>query len=65
MPRYTAPTKDLQFIIHGVLKATETGIPGYDELESDFTGAVLEEAGKICTDVLHPLNVVGDKESSV
>ena len=62
MPRYTAPTKDLQFIIHDVLKATETGIPGYDELESDFTGAVLEEAGKICTDVLHPLNVVGDKE---
>ena len=62
MPRYTAPTKDLQFIIHDVLKATETGIPGYDELESDFTGAVLEEAGKICTDVLQPLNAVGDKE---
>ncbi|WP_293443076.1 acyl-CoA dehydrogenase C-terminal domain-containing protein [Planktotalea sp.] len=62
MPRYTAPTKDLQFIIHDVLKATETSIPGYDELEADFTGAVLEEAGKICTDLLQPLNAVGDKE---
>ena len=62
MPRYTAPTKDLQFIIHDVLKAPQSGIPGYDELEADFTGAVLEEAGKICSDVLQPLNAVGDKE---
>mgnify|MGYP000197491620 FL=1 len=62
MTRYTAPTKDLQFIIHDVLKATESGIPGYDELEADFTSAILEEAGKICSDVLHPLNAVGDKE---
>ena len=62
MPRYTAPKKDLQFIIHDVLKATETGIPGYDELEADFTGAVLEEAGKIASDVLQPLNTIGDTE---
>jgi alkylation response protein AidB-like acyl-CoA dehydrogenase len=62
MPRYTAPTKDLQFIIHDVLKATESGIPGYDELEADFTGAVLEEAGKIASDVLQPLNTIGDTE---
>ena len=44
MPRYTAPTKDLQFILHNVLKATEAGIPGYDELEAEFTNAVLEQA---------------------
>ena len=62
MPRYTAPTKDLQFIIHDVLKATESGIPGYDELEADFTSAILEEAGKISSEVLQPLNIVGDKE---
>jgi alkylation response protein AidB-like acyl-CoA dehydrogenase len=62
MPRYTAPTKDLQFIMHDVLKATETGIPGYDELEADFTSAVLEEAGKIASEVLQPLNLSGDQE---
>ncbi len=62
MPRYTAPTKDMQFILHDVLKTTEAGIPGYDELEPDFTAAVLEEAGKICSDVLQPLNAVGDQE---
>jgi 3-(methylsulfanyl)propanoyl-CoA dehydrogenase len=65
MTRYTAPTKDMQFLLHDVLKITESGIPGYDELEADFTYAVLEEAGKISSDVLHPLNAVGDKEGCV
>ncbi|WP_299284565.1 acyl-CoA dehydrogenase C-terminal domain-containing protein [uncultured Tateyamaria sp.] len=62
MPSYTPPTKDMQFILHDVLNVTEAGIPGYDELEADFTSAVLEEAGKLTADVLAPLNVVGDKE---
>ncbi|SLN55930.1 Acyl-CoA dehydrogenase [Falsiruegeria litorea R37] len=62
MPIYNAPTKDTQFILHDVLKVSQSDIPGYDELESEFTGAVLEEAGKLATNVLHPLNVVGDTE---
>ncbi|MWD29429.1 acyl-CoA dehydrogenase [Aquicoccus sp. SCR17] len=62
MPRYTAPTKDMQFILHDVLKATQSGIPGYDELEADFTSAILEEAGKLSSEVLFPLNPVGDRE---
>ncbi len=62
MPVYSAPTKDTQFILHDVLKVSESVIPGYDELEAEFTGAVLEEAGKVATNVLHPLNVVGDTE---
>ena len=62
MPTYTAPTKDMQFILHDVLKVTQSSIPGYDELEPDFTSAILEEAGKISAEVLAPLNPVGDKE---
>ncbi len=62
MPVYNAPTKDTQFILHDVLKISESDIPGYNELESDFTGAVLEEAGKLASNVLHPLNAVGDTE---
>ena len=60
MPSYTPPTKDAQFILHDVLKITDSGIPGYDDLQPDFTGAILDEAGKISADVLHPLNAVGD-----
>ncbi len=62
MPVYNAPTKDTQFILHDVLKVSQSDIPGYDELEAEFTGAVLEEAGKVAANVLHPLNTVGDTE---
>ena len=62
MPSYTAPTKDTQFVLHDVLNIKDAGIPGYEELEPEFTGAVLEEAGKIAGEVLHPLNAVGDTE---
>ena len=62
MPSYTAPLKDQQFLLHEVLKVSDAGIPGYDELDRDFTGAVLEEAGKIASEVLQPLNPVGDRQ---
>jgi alkylation response protein AidB-like acyl-CoA dehydrogenase len=62
MPSYTAPTRDMQFILHEVLNVSEQDVPGYAELEPDFTSAVLEEAGKIASEVLMPLNAVGDTE---
>ena len=65
MPSYTAPVKDMQFVLHDVLKVAEQEVPGYDELEADFTSAILEEAGKIASEVLQPLNVVGDTEGCV
>ena len=62
MPSYAAPTKDMQFVLHDLLHVTTSDIPGYDELDDSFTGAILEEAGKIASEVLTPLNVVGDTE---
>ena len=65
MPSYTAPVKDMQFILHDVLKASEQDIPGYDELDREFTGGVIEEAGKVAAEVLMPLNAVGDQQGCV
>ena len=65
MPIYNAPTKDIQFVLHDLLKVSEQEIPGFEDLDRDFTGAVVEEAGKVASDVLHPLNVVGDVEGCV
>ena len=62
MPVYNAPIKDMQFLLHDVLKVTASSVPGYDELDTDFTNAILEEAGKIAGEVLQPLNIVGDTE---
>ncbi|MDJ0627079.1 MAG: acyl-CoA dehydrogenase C-terminal domain-containing protein [Rhodobacter sp.] len=62
MPSYTAPTKDMQFLLHDMLNVSASDIPGYDELDRDFTAAILDEAGKISVEVLAPLNAVGDHE---
>ena len=62
MPIYTPPTKDQQFILHDLLKISESDIPGYSELDRDFTSAVLEEAGKIAVNVLLPINASGDQQ---
>ena len=60
MTSYHAPVKDMQFLLHDVLAVSHSDIPGYADLDAGFTAAVLEEAGKVATDVLAPLNAVGD-----
>ena len=62
MTTYTPPIEDMQFLLHEVLKVTESDVPGYDELDRDSTAAILEEAGKLASEVLAPLNAVGDRE---
>ena len=62
MPNYTPPVMDMQFVLHDVLQISKAGIPGYEELERDFTEAVLGEAGRLAAEVLAPLNAVGDRQ---
>jgi len=52
----------MQFILHDVMNITASDIPGYGELNRDFTGAILDEAGKLAENVLAPLNAVGDRQ---
>ena len=65
MPSYTAPLKDLQFVLHDVLEITASDVPGYSDLDAGFTAAVLDEAGKVASNVLAPLNAVGDQVGCV
>jgi hypothetical protein len=65
MTTYTAPVKDMQFLLQDVLNVSEAGVPGYEDLDAAFTSAVLEEAGKLASEVLAPLNAVGDHEGCV
>ena len=62
MPSYTAPARDMQFVLHEVLKVSEADIPGYGDLDEEFTTAILDEAGKLASEVMEPLNGVGDRE---
>ena len=62
MAAYTPPLRDMDFVLHDVLKIETQATPGYADLDRDFTAAILEEAGKIARDVLAPLNPVGDTQ---
>ena len=61
MTAYSAPLKDMAFLLHQVMDVPAMDIPGYGDLAADFTAAVLEEAGRLATGVLAPLNAVGDR----
>ena len=62
MPAYTAPVRDMQFLLNDVMNIQSANIPGYDELDPDFLTAILNECGKINADVLAPLNAIGDTQ---
>src|SRR5471030_3190965 len=59
---YRAPINDMLLALNhgaGLQAALKAG--HYGDFDSDITAAVLEEAGKFATDVLAPLNTVGDE----
>jgi len=64
MPVYTAPLRDMQFVIHDVLNVMDTlkAIPQHADTDADTLNAVLEEASKFATEVIFPLNISGDTE---
>ena len=66
MTEYAAPVKDLQFIFNDVLQVSKyDNLPRFSEASEDVIAAVLEESAKLCGNVLHPLNIVGDSEGAV
>ena len=63
MTTYTAPVEDQLFVLFDVLGIDKyANMPGFDELTPDLVSAVLEEAGKMASEVLHPINQSGDEE---
>ena len=66
MPSYRPPLNDIRFILHDVLKAeTLASLPGYSDVSQDLIDQIIEEGGKICEEVLFPLNQSGDAEGCV
>ncbi|HEY0996480.1 MAG TPA: acyl-CoA dehydrogenase N-terminal domain-containing protein, partial [Gemmatimonadaceae bacterium] len=63
MPTYKAPLDEVRFLLNDVLDVGQlAGIPGYEEATPDLLLAVLEEGGRICEEVLAPINASGDAE---
>lgn len=64
MPQYNPPLRDMQFVMHEVLKVTDEfkALPKHAEVDTETINAVLEEAGKFAAEVTFPLNISGDTE---
>ena len=65
MTNYSAPVKDLQFVLDELVEMNKiAGLPGFEEATPDMVSAILEEASKMANEVLAPLNWSGDQEHS-
>jgi alkylation response protein AidB-like acyl-CoA dehydrogenase len=61
---YRAPLRDMRFVLERVLQAPASWAtcPAFADLDADTAAAVLEEAARFASEVLQPLNAVGDRE---
>jgi alkylation response protein AidB-like acyl-CoA dehydrogenase len=64
MAQYVAPLRDMQFVLHELLKVEDEfkQLPKHAEIDRDIINQVLEEGGKFTSQVLFPLNHAGDRE---
>jgi alkylation response protein AidB-like acyl-CoA dehydrogenase len=64
MGQYTAPLRDMQFVLHELLNVEQElkQLPTHAETDADIINQVLEEGGKFASEVLFPLNHAGDRE---
>ncbi|MGZ5078261.1 MAG: acyl-CoA dehydrogenase [Usitatibacter sp.] len=62
MAEYVAPLKDMQFVLKHVVGLDQVNrLPGWEDVTDDVVDAILEEAGKVASEVLSPLNSTGDR----
>ena len=64
MPHYTAPLRDMRFVLFELLKVQDElkALPPHAGLDIETIDAVLEEGAKFASQVIQPLNQVGDRE---
>jgi len=63
MSTYKAPVEEAVFLLEDVLGfSSYSQLPGFAEVSGDLLAQILEESGRLCEEVLHPLNAVGDRD---
>jgi len=62
MQDYTPPLADYRFLLTQVLDFDAVMADVGQDVDTDLAVAVLDEAGKLCAETLHPLNRSGDEQ---
>lgn len=65
MSQYNAPLRDMHFVMKELAGLEQVvQLPGYEEVDTDLSDAILEEASKFAGNVLSPINFSGDQDGS-
>ena len=63
MPVYAAPVRETKFVLDHIVELGKyDNLPAFANASSDIVGAILEEGGCFSSEVLAPLNRIGDEE---
>jgi len=63
MSAYQAPIEDMRFVINEIADMSRVAtLPGYEDASPELVDAILEEAGKMSSEVLAPVNRSGDEQ---
>lgn len=63
---YAAPLKDMLFVMNELAGLSDVNaLPECEDASPETVEAILQENAKFCSEVIAPLNVVGDKEPSI
>jgi butyryl-CoA dehydrogenase len=65
MASYKTPLRDMRFVLAELFDGEQfRALPGYGDVTPDLVDSVLEEAGRVCEELLFPLNRSGDEEGA-
>lgn len=63
MSPYRAPAEEMLFVLEEIAGRSDVAaLPGFEDASADLVAAIIEEAGKLGTEVLDPINHSGDRE---
>ena len=64
MSDYFAPQNDMNFVLKHVADLEKVlTLPEFEDFDTELATGILEESAKFCSEVLAPLNKVGDEQS--
>ncbi len=61
---YQPPLRDIQFVVSDLLQAPQAlaQLPNFADIDGDLMLQVIEEGGRFASEVLFPLNAIGDRD---